>query len=230
MEILKNYGMIGRYHVQEVVWTREEAKTLQGAAISDRPVLDIRVYEGQTPKHGISFTDDMLTNMIVLLSRLKVEEDPTKLPSAKKGKYKNVEYEIHKIYGTLLEGKNYNVIFSRTSFGTNGMKYDIRPWTKDLSCFMLGVSFTAQEFGDTFTEILMKVDADRKLTFPKMLPQTHEDDVAKACFAELVYQFDKMGVCFGKEKEKAFAAFFEETKEFMRSWPKGKPLYVADRN
>lgn len=230
MEMLKDYGMLGKYCVREVIWTKEEAKALPGIAFAERPVLDIRVYRDGVAKQGITLTDDMLTCMEVLLSSLTLERGGAQKAAVKKGRFRNVDYEIQQIYGTLAEGKNCNILFSKTAFAGNAPKYDIRPWTKDLSGFMLGVSLTEEEFGDAFTEILMRVDADRKLIFPKMVPKgSVQEDMARTCFAELVYQFDKLGVCFGKDREAIFERFFLETREFMRNWPNGKLLYEADR-
>lgn len=219
MELIKEYGNIGKYTAREVIWTKEEARALAGAAFPGRQVLDIRYYENGKPMQGVAFTDDMLTVMMLLISRLQAKEpDPEQHI---KGIYKNIPFEIFDVYGTLLEGHQSNIVFTRTCFGENGIKYDIRPWKKDYSGFMLGLSLTDEEFNIPFIDTLMDADTDRKLTYPKMLSQQAEiSDVARTCFSELVYQLDKMGVCFGKDNQENFEKFFADTCSFMKSWPK----------
>ena len=227
MKVLKDYGTVGKYQAKKLIWEQEDAAKIQGAAFQGQPVLDIRHYEAGEPKQGIALTEEMLATLMLLISRI----EPKIKASAQQpfqGQYKNIKYSIYNVYGTLYEGNNFNVVFTKTNFNENGVKFDIRPWRKDLSGFMLGLSLTKEEFDGRFTEIIMQADTDFNLCYPRLLEASDDSKISEACFAELVYQFDKMGVCFGN-KEK-FNEFYEATRDFMRNWPNGKVAsYTAER-
>lgn len=227
MKVLKDYGTVGKYQAKKLIWEQEDAAKIQGAAFQGQPVLDIRYYEAGEPKQGVALTEEMLATLMLLISRIEPRiKASTQQPF--QGQYKNIKYSIYDVYGTLYEGNNFNIVFTKTNFNENGIKFDIRPWLKDLSGFMLGLSLTKEEFDGRFTEIIMQADTDFELCYPRLLEPSDNSKISEACFAELVYQFDKMGVCFGN-KEK-FNEFYEATRDFIRNWPNGKPAsYTAER-
>lgn len=227
MEIIKDHGCVGKYQVKTLIWDAEDAKKVPGVLFPNRQVLDIRHYEEGIPKQGISLSADMLTALLVIISRMKEGKNEEK-EIAKKGVHRNIEYTIFDIYGTLYEARGFNIVFSTTKFGENETKYDIRPWKKDLSEFSLGVSLSPEEFFGKFVEILISAVKDFNLKYPKLL-DIEEEDVCEACFSELVYQLDKMALCFGDGNKENFKKFYEDTMHFIRNWGTGEAGYFAKR-
>ena len=78
MKVIKDHGCVGKYQVKTLIWDAEDAKKVPGVLFPNRLVLDIRHYEEGIPKQGLSLSADMLTALLVIISRMDEEKNEEK--------------------------------------------------------------------------------------------------------------------------------------------------------
>lgn len=163
MEIIKTYETNGKFEVNLMRWNEDDISPKLGELITDRDVIDIRIWKDDVPATGVCLLDDMIIAFLFHCTTIADKVGTV----YKSGMHRNVNFYIYERVATLRKVFDKELVFTRCSFKEMSDRpgYDLRYWNKDMTMFTKGIHMNSEErfiVGKALTDYL----DDKKITFP----------------------------------------------------------------